>query len=93
MFSKATRALINAASFIGLCWIVLTIYQSFTNAGLWRIVREALSGDYSRPSPAGVFAICMLAGFLPIAALSWAIWRLFLRGRPAEDFPAATLKR
>lgn len=69
------------------------IYASFTNTGLWRIVRDVMSSGYARPGPAGVFSICVLAGLFPIAALGWAIWRLFLRGRPAEDFPSATLRR
>lgn len=77
--SRATRFLVNAASIVALGWLALVFYQSFTNTGLWRIVRDALSSDYSTPGPAGVFAICVLAGFTPIAAVSWVIWRVFLR--------------
>jgi hypothetical protein len=34
-----------------------------------------------------------LIGFIPIAAVAWLFWRLALRGRQAEDFPRASLRK
>jgi hypothetical protein len=86
MISRATRALINALSFVMLCWIGLVIYQSIAGGRIW----DAVDGVLERP--AGTFSVLAFAGMLPLAGIGWVIWRLFLRGRPAEDFPAASLK-
>lgn len=93
MVSRATRFLINAAAFLGLCWIALVIYESFTYTGLWRVVDRALSTEASHPNAAGTFAICTLAGSIPIGALAWLVWRVALRGRLRGDFPIARLRK
>jgi len=93
MISSATRWLINAASFVALCWMAYVFYGCFSSSGLWKIVEDLWSTDYHRAGPAGVFATCAFIGFIPISAIAWLVWRVALRGRQAEDFPRASLRR
>jgi succinate dehydrogenase hydrophobic anchor subunit len=93
MISNATRALLNFAGFVVVCWVGYVVYGFFTGNGLWRIVEDALSSDYRRASPAAVFAACALIGIVAVFALAWLVWRLFLRGRPDDSFPSAKLNR
>jgi hypothetical protein len=80
MPNRATRLLVNTLSIVGIIWIGYVIYGSFTRSGVWRAVLRATSSEYSY-SPAGTFALCTLMGLVPLIALGWAIWRVFLRGR------------
>ena len=91
--SRATRTLINVASLIGLAWIGYVVYGSFTSSGTWRVVVDFLSSDYGKAGMGGVFAACVLIGFIPIAAASWLVWRVAFRGRPSEDFPRANIRK
>ncbi len=85
MISRATKALLNALSFVYLCWLGVVIYQSAAGGRIWGAVERVLE------RPAGTFAVLALAGMVPLVAVGWVIWRLFLRGRPAEDYPAASV--
>ncbi len=81
MFGRGIRILLNALSIIGIAWIGYVVYGSFTSTGIWRVVEHATTSDTGRTSPAGTFAICALAGVVPLIALGWVVWRLFLRDR------------
>lgn len=84
--SRGMRILMNTASVVLLAWIGYVIYGSFTNTGIWRTVDNVLD------DPAGSFAACLLIGAIPLAGVSWLIWRLGVRGRAPEDFPSARLR-
>ena len=85
--------IVNLASVILLTWIGVVIYESIVGTGIWHRVDAFLSGDYSAPSPAAVFSICLLAGMAPISAAGWLAWRLFARGRRDAPIPEARLRR
>jgi hypothetical protein len=91
MISRATRTLVNLAAVIGGCWLVVVFYEAFRGSGLWHVVDRWLADD-TVDSTAGVFAVCMFAGWIPIMAVAWLVWRVFLRGRVDEDFPVARVR-
>ena len=93
MIGRGTRILVNTLSILAIVWIGTVVYQSFVHTGLWRVVDAALATEFSRASPAAVFAICALVGIVPLGLLGWPIWYVCLRGRPGDDFPRAKLAR
>ena len=93
MISKPTRTLLDVASLLGIAWMWIAIYQSFTHTGLWPIVAGALGGAATLPGQAAVLASCVLAGWLSLAIACAAIWRAFLSHRVSADFPIARVQR
>ena len=91
--SKPTRALADVAGLVGIAWLWISIYQSFTHSGLWLIVDRALGGSATMPGQAAVLSTCVLIGWLSLATACYLVWYLLLRGRLAADFPAARLLR
>ena len=91
MLSKAPRALLDIAAFLGVAWMWLAVYESFTQSGLWRIIDTALGGANTLPAQAAVLASCVLAGWLAIEAAAWLVWRTVLVTRLAPQFPRARI--
>ncbi len=85
--SSATRWLVNASSVVALLWIAFVIYAFFTDHTSWSTVYAVLE------RPAGTFCALVLAGLVPIGAVTWAIWRIALRGRPEADTAHARVHR
>ena len=91
--SKPTRALVDVAALLGIAWMWISIYQSFTHTGLWLTVDRALGGSATMPGQAAVISTCVLLGWLALATVCYVAWVVLLRGRLAADFPAARLLR
>ncbi len=91
--SKPTRALVDVAALVGIAWMWIAIYQSFTHTGLWLIIDHALGGSATMPGQAAVISICVLSGWLSLATILYFIWYALLRGRLTSDFPVARLVR
>ncbi len=79
------RRLINLASVVALAWIGYVVWAAFAERGLFHAVAqlEASTSPSGSYHPVGVLAACLLAGLLPLIFLTWLLWRLFLRRRPA----------
>ncbi len=92
MFPKPPRALVDVAAFVGIAWMWIAIYQSFTHSGLWPIVDGALTGSATMPGQALELAICVLIGWISLATSLYAVWHVLLR-RLNADFPTARLQR
>ena len=91
MVSKPTRTLVDIVGLIGIAWMWIAIYESFTHTGLWHMISDAVGGAPSLASQAAVLATCVIAGWISVAATAWLIWFVFVRGRMTSDFPAARL--
>ncbi len=91
MISRPTRRLLDVGAIVAVAWMWIAIYESFTRTGLWPIIHEALGCVTTLTGQAAVLATCVLCGWLAVAAACWSIWRVFLHGRAAADFPTARL--
>jgi hypothetical protein len=92
MVSKPTRTLVDIASIVGIAWMWISVYESFTRSGLWLILARAVGGATTLPSEATVLAACVLVGWLSLSGACWVGWWAFLRDRVGGDFPVARLR-
>ena len=91
MVSRATRTLVDIVGLVGIAWMWIAIYESFTRTGLWRVISDAVGGAPSLASQAAVLASCVMTGWVSVALTAWVVWFVCLRGRVASDFPVARL--
>ena len=92
MARRSTKTLIDVASLVAVVWMWISIYESFTRSGLWRMLSDALGGATTLASELAVLAMCVLIGWLSLAASCWLVWRYALRRRVDPDFPSARLR-
>ncbi len=74
--TKLARGLINLIALLMLVWIGYVVYASITDTGLWKYIADLITTDATgRYSPMGAFAICLLAGILPLmGCLFLVVW-------------------
>ncbi|HUJ62250.1 MAG TPA: hypothetical protein VLX92_27270 [Kofleriaceae bacterium] len=89
---RPTRTLVDIAALVANAWMWLSIYESFTRSGLWLILSRTVDGASSLPAELAVLVMCVLIGWLTLAAACWTIWRLAFRARLSPDFPVARLR-
>ena len=90
---RQRAALLDVAALVGIAWLWISIYESFTHTGFWLTVDTALGGSATMPGQAAVISTCVLIGWLSIATTCYAAWFVLLRGRLGADFPAARALR
>ena len=92
MAARGTRSLIDVASLVAIGWMWISIYESFTRSGLWLMLSTAVGAAPTLASELAVLAMCVLVGWLSLAASCWLVWYFALRRRIDPDFPRARLR-
>ena len=86
MRSGPSRIVVDAAALLGVAWLWIAIYESFTRSGLWRVVDEAFGAVQTLPGQAAVLAACILVGWILIVGAAVLAGGLFAmrarRGNP-----------
>ncbi len=74
------RNAIDVAALLGLAWLWIAIYESFTHSGLWLVIDDAFGAVRTMAAQAAVLGGCILVGWVVIAAAAalctWGLERL-----------------